>query len=111
MNPEVRDRRQNKRVSITCPMTLFGRGGEVLAKSKTTNISSSGAFVTVPVEVLSSLERSVNVTFSIPRRYGEDTMLEGYAANANVVRHEAMMDDRMAGVGLEFEQPIALGLD
>ena len=104
------DRRQHRRHDLKCPITLFGHGGELLTKIDTTNISGGGAYLTVPVEVLSKVRVGVNVAFSVSGSSGRARNLEGFAANARVVRHEPMVDDKLAGVALAFTREMDLGL-
>ena len=104
------DRREHRRHDLKCPITVFGRGGEVLTKAETTNISGGGTYLTVPMEVLSKVQRGVNVAFSVSGSSGRARSLEGFAANARVVRHEPMADDKLVGVALAFTREIELGL-
>ncbi|MDP7162645.1 MAG: PilZ domain-containing protein [Phycisphaerae bacterium] len=110
MASATRERRRHRRHDLVCPITLFGWGGKVLAKSQITDISDSGARLTVPVDVLHRLEKTVNVAFSVPGQATSNNQLEGFASNARIVRHEPMVDEDLAGVALQFARPMQLGL-
>jgi len=111
MASATRERRRHRRHDLVCPITLFGRGGEVLAKGQTTDISDSGARLAVPVDILHRLEKTVNVAFSVPGEATSNSQLEGFASNARIVRHEPMVDEDLAGVALQFARPMQLGLE
>ena len=103
------ERRQHKRHKLTCPITLFGRGGQVLVKASTADLSHGGAYVTVNHESLKDA-KSVNVAFSIPNT-GPDHQTEGFAANATVLRQDLCDNNGLIGLALQFTQQIHLPIE
>ena len=102
------ERRRHKRHKMVCPITLFGRGGQVLVKAATTDLSHGGTYVTVARDVIEDMEH-VNVAFSIPRTTGHP--MEGFASNARVLRREPMDDEIHVGLALQFTQHMHLPID
>jgi len=103
------ERRQHKRHKISCPITLFGRGGQVLAKANITDLSHGGTYVTVAPESVQDAE-SLNVAFSIPNAHISH-QLEGFAANAKVIRQEPSDQTDLVGLALQFTQQMNLPIE
>ncbi len=104
------ERRRFRRAALSCPVRLEDADQEVVALGKTLNVSDSGAYLVVNIESLRRLGKTARVEFSVPRSTPNTYMLEKFSAQAHVLRHEPMLDDRHAGVALQFDQPLALGL-
>jgi len=107
---EQREQRKHERVELACPITVYDSAGEVLAKSKTLDISDGGALVSLPVESLPKIGLKANVTFSVPRSTPTTYMLEDFACRAEVVRHQPLIESNFAGLALRFDQAQELGL-
>ena len=102
------ERRQHRRHKMVCPITLFGRGGQVLAKANTTDLSHGGTYVTIDSDIVQDAE-SLNVAFSIPNA-DMNHQLEGFAANAKVIRQEAS-EENLVGLALQFTQNMHLPIE
>ncbi len=111
MSLDVPERRDDKRANLTCTVKLLGRAGELMAESKTVNISDGGLMITLPVEALPSIGTRVNLEVSLPRSTPSSFMLEKLTTQARVLRHQPMVDDRFAGAALSFAKGQKLSLD
>ncbi|MBT3198839.1 MAG: PilZ domain-containing protein [Phycisphaerales bacterium] len=109
MDNRSNERRQHKRHKLTCPITLFGRGGQVLVKADTADLSHGGAYVTVDHESVKDA-KNVNVAFSIPDT-GPDHQMEGFAANATVLRQDYCENNELIGLALQFTQHMHLPIE
>ena len=103
------ERRRHKRHKMVCPTTLFGRAGQVLVKASTTDLSLGGMYLTVAPDAVDDVE-NVNVAFSIPRT-GTDHRMEGFAANAKVLRQEPTDNGVHVGLALQFTQQMHLPIE
>jgi len=111
MNADSDERRLHRRHELKCPITLFGRGGQVLVKACTANLSRGGVYLPVPQDVVEHLAPNVNVAFSIQDASAADHQMEGFAANAEVVRQESTDDGVYVGVALQFDRPMYLPIE
>jgi len=95
---------------MACPITLFGSAGQMLVKGCTTNLSPGGAYVPVPKDAVDKVAENVNVAFSI---LGDaaDNRMEGFAANARVLRQEPGDDGVYVGMALQFDRPMHLPIE
>ncbi|MBC8373266.1 MAG: PilZ domain-containing protein [Planctomycetes bacterium] len=109
MENNSNERRQHKRHELACPITLFGRGGEVLAQASTSDLSQGGAYVTVARDIVEDAG-DMNVAFAIPGT-AADHQIEGFAANAKVLRQEPADDGVHVGLALQFTQQMYLPID
>ena len=105
------EKRKHPREVLSCPISLYTQGGELVAQGKTHDISDGGALLPLAVENLPKIEQMTNGAFSVPRSTTCTYMLEDFACDAKVVRHQPMLDDAMAGVALQFETPQDLSLE
>ena len=103
------ERRLHRRHKLRCPITLFGRGGQVLVKASTTDLSQGGAYVTVAQNIVDDME-NVNVAFSIPDT-APDHQIEGFAANAKVLRQDPVNNEDQVGLALQFTQQMHLPIE
>ena len=104
------ERRRDKRTSLTCSVKLLDRTGELLAESKTINISDGGMLLSLPVKSLPSIGNNLNCEVALPRFTSTSFMFERFTSNVRVLRHQPMVDDRYAGMALGFAQPQKLML-
>jgi len=108
---ERAERRQFRRTKISCPITIHDGQGRFLAKAVTSDVSDTSAFAPLPIEDVPACGSRVALHFAIPRMTPNTYMMEEFDVGASVVRHQALSDDRFAGVALQFDQPVALDLD
>ena len=111
MASERQERRQHSRLKAGCPVSVFTRSGELVAKGRSLDISDGGAYVSVPAEAIDRIQGRVNLTFSIPRSTENTYMLEDFACQADVLRSQPLVDDNLAGVAMAFAHPIHLILE
>ncbi|MBS3734739.1 MAG: PilZ domain-containing protein [Phycisphaerae bacterium] len=104
------ERRSHRRKTLACPVRMFDRGGRPLTNGRTIDLSDGGLFISTSLTAMKTLPRRVNVTVSLPRSTPNTYMLEEVAAGAVVVRQQPMVDEGAAGVALQFERPVELGL-
>ncbi len=109
MESNSEERRRHKRHKMVCPITLFGRGGQVLVKAATTDLSQGGTYVSVAQDIVDDVE-NVNVAFSIPNT-AADHQMEGFASNAKVLRQEPTDDGVHVGLALQFTHQMHLPID
>ena len=93
-----------------CPVSVFTRSGEFVAKGRSLDISDGGAYVSVPAEAIDRIQGRVNLTFSIPRSTENTYMLEDFACQADILRQQPLVDESLAGVAIAFTTPMNLGL-
>ena len=110
MARQSREHREHERVELACPIKLYDNGGEVLAQSKTLNISDGGALVSLPLDSLPKIGSKANITLSVPRSTPTTYMLEDFACRGEVIRHQPLVESNFAGLALRFEEPQELGL-
>jgi len=111
MNRPKRERRAHKRHPISCPVVIADQQGNELFKSKTFNISNGGALFSVPIERTIPLGKSVRLNIRIPRSTPNTFMYEEIASDAQVVRHEPMVDVSQAATAVKFLKPLNLSLE
>jgi len=111
MAVQGQERRRHKRLKLGCPVSFFTRGGKVVTKGKSSDISDGGTFVSVPVEAIDRLQGRLNLTFSIPRSTENTYMLEDFACQADVLRRQPLVDENLVGVAMAFANPIHLTLE
>lgn len=109
MENNVNERRRHRRHKLACPITLFGRGGQVLVKASTTDLSHGGTYLTVAQDIVDDVE-NINVAFSIPQT-AADHKMEGFASNAKVLRREPTDDGVHVGLALQFTQQMHLPIE
>jgi len=109
MENNPNERRRHRRHKLECPITLFGRAGQVLVKAATTDLSHGGTYVTVARDTIDD-EENVNVAFSIPRTAQEHRM-EGFASNAKVIRREPKDDGVHVGLAMQFTPQMHLPIE
>jgi hypothetical protein len=109
MENDSTERRQHTRHKLVCPITLFGRGGQVLVKAATTDLSHGGTYVNVAQDIIDD-EENVNVAFSLPPTT-EEHQMEGFASNAKILRQEPADDGVHVGLALEFTQQMHLPIE
>jgi hypothetical protein len=111
MPKRQRERRRHKRHELACPLSVSEQGGGVLANSRSINISDGGMLFPVPADARPKRGASVRVEFSVPRATPNTFLLEGFSAEATVVRHEPAGGDTPARVALAFQGPVDLALE
>jgi len=104
MARQQRERRREPRTGVTCPVAISGGQGRRETRGNTVNVANGGALITMPITALPDVGRRVDLTVSVPRCTPNTRMVEQIAAAATVVRHEPMLDDRLAGMAVRFEQ-------
>jgi c-di-GMP-binding flagellar brake protein YcgR len=90
---------------------LLQEKSEVLARTKTINVSDGGALVPMYASAMPEPGKKVHVRFSVPRSTPNSYMLEGFSSEATVVRHHTEGDEDLTCVGLEFDPPLNLAID
>jgi hypothetical protein len=105
------ERRRHQRYELECPIRLSDASGRIVAQTRTENLSDGGAFVGMSIEDLPPLTAPLAVKLSVPRTTPNTRMLEEFSCGARVVRHHPFKDERVAGVGLAFDEPLELMLD
>ena len=53
----------------------------------------------------------MTISFAVPRSTANTYMLEDFSAQARVLRHQPLRNADLAGVAVQFVQPIDLGLE
>ena len=105
------ERRAHKRFTVPCPSEIADLKGADSIKGKALNLSDGGLLMAMPVETLPARNSVVRVNFSLPRSTLNTYMLEDVACKAEVIRHEPMKDESLAGVALKFTEPISLMIE
>ena len=105
------DRRQHKRYDLACPVVLLRGKSDVLARTKTVNISDGGALVPMYESAMPETGTKLHVRFSVPRSTPNSYMLEGFSSEATIVRHHTEGEDEVSCIGLEFDPPLNLAID
>ena len=101
MSDSGTERRAYKRFAMPCPSQVANPDAAESVKGKALNVSDGGMFLAMPVRDLPPQDTTVRVRFSVPRSTPNTYMLEDFACKAQVVRHEALTDDSLAGVALK----------
>lgn len=111
--PQGAERRAHRRWPLNCPVALLDDQGELIARSRTDNLSDGGAYVVLPVEALprAAGQQALRVQISVPRTTTNTYMLEDFQARATVVRTEPLVNADQAGLALAFQAPLSLDLD
>jgi c-di-GMP-binding flagellar brake protein YcgR len=105
------ERRRHKRFPLPCPARIIA-GGSREARGKTVNVSDGGMFVAIPISSpLPACYEAVDVVFSLPRSTPNTYMLEEVSSTARVLRHQALKNDRLAGLALQFAKPLNLAVE
>jgi len=105
------ERRKFRRFALSCPMSVHGADGHLLAHGKTLNLSDGGAYMVVTIDALLRMGKTARLDFSVPRTTANTHLWEKFTCNAQILRHEPLVDDSHAGIAIRFEQPQELGLE
>ncbi|MFP4052308.1 MAG: PilZ domain-containing protein [Phycisphaerae bacterium] len=105
------DRRQHKRYDLACPVVLLRGKSDVLARTKTVNISDGGALVPMYESAMPETGTKLHVRFSVPRSTSNSYMLEGFSSEATVIRQDPRDEESPPCVGLKFEPPLSLAIE
>ena len=105
------ERRQHKRLELSCPLRIIGSDGEVLAETRTVNICDGGVFLSAPIEALPVCGTEVKLDLSVPRATPNTYMLEKLSCKARILRHQPLLDNRLAGMALQFVPPLQLAIE
>jgi hypothetical protein len=81
----------------------------MLVKASTTDLSHGGTYVTVAQNSIDDAT-NINIAFSIPNTEANH-QIEGFAANAKVVRQEPVDDANQVGLALQFTQQMHLPIE
>jgi len=108
MDSDSNERRRHRRHKLVCPITLFGRDGQLLASASTADLSHGGMYLTVAPDSIGQAD-SLNVAFSIPDT--ADRSMEGFAASAKVIRQEPSEDTDRIGLALQFTRQMHLPIE
>lgn len=106
MANQQRERRRESRTAVSCAAAISDEDGPREAGGRTVNVSDGGALITMPIEILPAVSRRVDITLSVPRSTPNTRMVEKIATAATVLRHEPMVDDRLAGMAVRFEREV-----
>jgi len=106
MANQRRERRREPRTATSCAAAVSDEQRPREAGGRTVNLSNGGALITMPIEALPAVGGRVNVTLSVPRSTPNTRMVEKIATAATVLRHELMVDDRLAGMAVRFEREV-----
>jgi hypothetical protein len=111
MSRQRPEHRRHKRLRLACPVTVCQSDGQDIGRTRTLNVSNGGALVSLPVDRLPPCGCELRLTVSVPRSTPNTYMLEEFRSGATVVRHQALVDERRAGVAVRFTQPLELALE
>jgi len=111
MSRPKRERRAHKRYPISCPIVVADQQGNELFQSKTINISDGGALFPVPIERTIPLGKSIRLDIRIPRSTPNTFMYEEITSDAQIVRHQPMVDVSQAAAAVKFSKPLNLSLE
>ena len=111
MSAQRQERRRHKRLKLACPVSFLTRGGRLLAKGKSVDLSDGGTFVSVSPAQAKKLNGRVTLTLSVPRSTENTFMLEDFACRAEVVRRQSGSGKRAAGIAIAFTRPLDLALE
>ena len=104
------ERRKHPRKDLQCPVTLAGQGNQVIARTRSLNISDGGLFMTVPGEATLEVGTVLHVQFALPRSTPNTFMLEPFACDGRVVRRQPAGKGNV-GAALQFSRPLDLQMD
>jgi hypothetical protein len=106
-----RERRKHKRHKLECPVRLHRPDDKPAGKSRTIDVSDSGALLPAPEGFDPVLGQRVTVHISVPRQTPNTFLLEEFEAPASVVRAERPQGGAPPQVALKFDSPLDLGLE
>jgi len=101
------ERRSTARASVTYPVSLFDRRGNILARGRTTDVSQSGVFAVVVPTSKAVRARHVVLDLTVPdgkASRGRKGAGRKVTYLARIVRHENL--GHMLGIGLEFVEKL-----
>lgn len=101
------DNRRYKRHKLAYPVTLYQSADDVPATTAAGDLSDGGIFMSVPVSHAPDVNSKVDLTFSIPRK---SSRVDCFSVTAKVVRRDAVGDEALSGVAMQFAGPVALEL-
>lgn len=105
------ERRACRRFDLTCPIVVTDSEGNELLKTKTLNISDSGALLAAPIDQTIPLCQYVHVDMRLPRSTENTFMFEKISSEAGVLRHQPMKDHANVATALTFTKPLKLELE
>ncbi|MDY6913658.1 MAG: PilZ domain-containing protein [Planctomycetota bacterium] len=111
MSKRKLERRQYKRLKLSCPFAVFNKAGEILFESKSLNISDGGALLSASIKHIPPPHAGVKLNFSVPRSTPNSYMMEDFTCPGRVVRQQPLKDDYLAGVAFQFARPMQLALE
>ena len=110
MDKPGKERRKHRRYRIPCPVALLDAAGDILANSRTLNISDGGALVTSAEASAMPPGQALHANLRVPRTTPNTFMYEDFFSAARVARHDRLAGD-MIGVALQFPRPLTLELE
>ena len=107
------ERRAFPRVPLSCPATLFTTGGNLVASSRTENISNGGCYLIVSSSAPLTPGQELQLHLKLPRQTRNTYMLESRQAPARVVRlgQPEKITAQEFALALQFPEPQELQLD
>lgn len=101
----IKERRRSSRRAMVFPVAIVDGQGRPLTQGQSADLSRQGMLVSVPVKSLPRLGARVELQMKLPRqspRHLPPDIL------GRVVRHMPLQDERLAGLAVEFDEPIDL---
>ena len=108
MKMHTDERRRQQRMPVSCPVSFYNAGGELVARGTTVNLSATGALTSVPLSASGKIGRTANLTLCERRGPYGSAATEDFHAQARVTRHHPMVDDEWVGLALQFDSPLDL---
>jgi hypothetical protein len=106
------ERRHAPRFPLTCPVWFIDDDGATVVRSRTENVSATGAFVTLPDHFVLPVGRRIALRMALPHEAENTFVLTSYDGAATVVRSEPAEPNAPGclGVGIAFDTRMSLDL-
>jgi hypothetical protein len=111
MSSRAAERRRHKRQALACPVIVASPHGRVLGQTKAINLSDGGVYIPLPLDSVPTPSSRVKLVISVPRTTANTYMLEEFNCSARVLRHHPLLDEKLAGVALQFVESVQFGLE
>ncbi len=104
------ERRRDPRYPLACPLWFIDADGTTVVRSRTENVSTTGAFVLLPASYPLRIGQKVELRMALPHESDNTYVLTSYDGEATVVRagDGPEADINHTGVGIRFDKHVSL---
>ena len=109
MSPTIAERRSYTRFPVSYPITLVNQAGHAFS-TQTLDLSDGGALVAFPFDIAPPVGDVLDLDLWVPSSPSSGNETRRVNCQAKVLRHQDLGQGGKVGIGLQFLEPLKLGL-